>query len=280
MSTQTDGDPRKKPPVPRQNQPKKSEQSENIVEYLEESQPAPIKSARMPQPPELIAPPLFPPPTSDISESGNVVLNIQDDKSNEDSIIHTDIIPTQKFRHYHFKEIENELDRTFDLDHTNDSTILDIIVVYVKGQKILYTEAKTLCEQRLNALMIPAIFNTAICTILSLVLKDISFGATIVSILNGINALFLSLITYLKLDARAEAHRTSAYKFDKLQSFLEFNSGKVLFTLPNPENKAEYDIYQIMKKRFGKSKRRISLYCQNECVLNFPHFIARMYSPL
>ncbi|NBR61427.1 MAG: hypothetical protein EBT86_07220 [Actinobacteria bacterium] len=247
MSTQTDGDPRKKPPVPRQNQPKKSEQSENIVEYLEESQPAPIKSARMPQPPELIAPPLFPPPTSDISESGNVVLNIQDDKSNEDSIIHTDIIPTQKFRHYHFKEIENELDRTFDLDHTNDSTILDIIVVYVKGQKILYTEAKTLCEQRLNALMIPAIFNTAICTILSLVLKDISFGATIVSILNGINALFLSLITYLKLDARAEAHRTSAYKFDKLQSFLEFNSGKVLFTLPNPENKAEYDIYQIMK---------------------------------
>lgn len=153
----------------------------------------------------------------------------------------------KQYKHFGFKEIDDELDQTFGLEHTNDSTILDIIVVYVKGQKILYTEAKTLCEQRLNALMIPAIFNTAVCTILSLVLKDISFGATIVSVLNGINALFLALINYLKLDARAEAHRTAAYKFDKLQSYLEFNSGKVLFTLPKEENKAEYDIYQIMK---------------------------------
>lgn len=159
----------------------------------------------------------------------------------------SDTAEDKQFKHFRFKEIDNELDHTFGLEHTNDSTILDIIVVYVKGQKILYTEAKTLCEQRLNALMIPAIFNTAVCTILSLVLKDISFGATIVSVLNGINALFLALINYLKLDARAEAHRTAAYKFDKIQSFLEFNSGKVLFTLPKDENKAEYDIYQIMK---------------------------------
>ena len=36
-------------------------------------------------------------------------------------------------------------------------------------------------------------------------------------------------MNYLKLDAKAEAHRTSAYKFDKLQSYMEFNSGKILF---------------------------------------------------
>lgn len=187
------------------------------------------------------------PPIQSSDNQDNTVVKVNDESSVEGSIMSIEKDPTRKFRHYHFKEIDDELDRTFGLDHTNDSTILDIIVVYVKGQKILYTEAKTLCEQRLNALMIPAIFNTAICTILSLVLKDLVFGATIVSVLNGINALFLTLITYLKLDARAEAHRTSAYKFDKLQSFLEFNSGKVLFTTPNKDNKSEYDIYQIMK---------------------------------
>jgi hypothetical protein len=32
------------------------------------------------------------------------------------------------------------------------------------------------------------------------------------------------------LDAKAEAHRTSAYKFDKMQSQLEFASGKSMFT--------------------------------------------------
>jgi hypothetical protein len=232
----------------------------NVVEQPEQAQVkpeiSPIQPAKVP---ELREPPMPPEPVSsetvkDADENDREttdtivdVNDVNDDNALKGSIMSTDTNSLKKYRHYHFKEIDDELDRTFGLDHTNDSTILDIIVVYVKGQKILYTEAKTLCEQRLNALMIPAIFNTAICTILSLVLKDISFGATIVSVLNGINALFLSLITYLKLDARAEAHRTSAYKFDKLQSFLEFNSGKVLFTLPKEDNKSEYDIYQIMK---------------------------------
>jgi Na+/phosphate symporter len=51
-----------------------------------------------------------------------------------------------------------------------------------------------------------------------------------VSSLNGFNAFLLALISYLKLDAKSEAHRTSAYKFDKLQSQLEFSSGKSMFS--------------------------------------------------
>jgi hypothetical protein len=39
----------------------------------------------------------------------------------------------------------------------------------------------------------------------------------------------LAVINYLKLDARAEAHRTTAYKLDKLQNDLVFNSGRMLF---------------------------------------------------
>jgi hypothetical protein len=101
--------------------------------------------------------------------------------------------------------------------------------MYLKGQKILYTEAKTVCEQRMNYLMLPAIFITSLCTILSLVLKDQSYGPTLVSSLNGFNAFLLAVISYLKLDAKAEAHRTSAYKFDALQSQLEFSSGKSMF---------------------------------------------------
>jgi len=132
----------------------------------------------------------------------------------------------QKFS---FQEVETQFEDTYFEDIVNDSAILDVIAIYIKGQKILYTEAKTLCEQRLNYLMLPAIFNTAICTILSLVLKSYEFGPTIVSCLNGFNAFILALINYLKLDARAEAHRNSAYKFDKIQSQTVFNSGKVLF---------------------------------------------------
>jgi len=128
-----------------------------------------------------------------------------------------------------FKEVEDDFHKTYIGDDQNNSAILDMIAVYLKGQKLLYTEAKTLCEQRLNYLMLPAIFNTAVCTLLGLVLQNYQYGATIVSVLNGVNTFLLAVINYLKLDARAEAHRTSAYKFDKIQSGLVFSSGRVLF---------------------------------------------------
>ncbi len=130
---------------------------------------------------------------------------------------------------WNYKRVEEMLDIQYNSDYSNKSVICDIIAMYLKGQKILYTEAKTICEQRMNYLMLPAIFITSACTILSLVLKEYSYGSTIVSSLNGFNAFLLALISYLKLDAKSEAHRTSAYKFDKMQSELEFSSGKAMF---------------------------------------------------
>ena len=140
---------------------------------------------------------------------------------------------------------------SFNYKESNHSTICDIIGMYLKGQKILYTEAKTLCEQRLNYLMLPTICITAICSVISVVLKEYEFSSTIVSSLNGLNFFFLTLINYLKLDAKAEAHRVSAYKFDKLQSKMEFSSGKILFiaaearSLPGIIADIEKDVREI-----------------------------------
>jgi hypothetical protein len=147
---------------------------------------------------------------------------------------------------YGFTQVNKEIQDTYFIDKHNYSTILDILAMYLKGQKLLYTEAKTVCEQRLNLLMLPAILITAVCTILSLWLRNDNNGPTVVSCLNGFNAFLLALINYLKLDARAEAHRTSAYKFDKLQSRIEFCSGKVLFLDGEEETLAE--IIQSVEK--------------------------------
>lgn len=127
-----------------------------------------------------------------------------------------------------FTELDNYIQSTYNPPERNDSMICDILAMYLMGQKIIYTESKTYCEQRLHFLMLPAIFITSLCTILSLVLKDYGFGPIIVSSLNGGNAFLLALISYLKLDAKAEAHRTSAYKLDKLHSEVVFQSGKIL----------------------------------------------------
>jgi hypothetical protein len=130
---------------------------------------------------------------------------------------------------FSYQVVDQKLKDAFNYKEANASMICDIMSMYIKGQKILYTEAKTICEQRLNYLMLPTIIITAVCTVISVVLKEYDYSSTLVSALNGVNFLFLNLINYLKLDAKAEAHRVSAYKFDKIQSKLEFNSGKMLF---------------------------------------------------
>lgn len=144
---------------------------------------------------------------------------------------------------YKFSEVDKIIDSTYKYTESNNSLICDVIAMYLKGQRILYTEAKTHCEQRLHYLMIPTIVITAVCTVISTVLRDTVFGPTLVSSLNGFNFFLLALINYLKLDARAEAHRVSAYKFDKILSYVEFNSGRILF-----ETEASGELGEIIKK--------------------------------
>lgn len=150
-----------------------------------------------------------------------------------------------------FYEKAKEYLSSFQNQNTNISSIIDIVGTYVKGQRILYTEAKTLCEQRLSCLMIPSILFTVVCSIANLILKDYVYGNIITSCLNGFIAFILALVNYLKLDARSEAHRSSAYKYDKLLSYINFQSGKLFFLKKESEKfgeiiiKIERDIAEI-----------------------------------
>ena len=131
-----------------------------------------------------------------------------------------------------FKQATAPLSKTYNFEESLHSFTLDIICVYLKGQKLLYIEAKVYCEQYLYALMLPAILITAICSVISIALNTYTFGGIIVSCFTAINSFILSLITYLKLDAKAEAHKMTAYSFEKLQSICEFSSGRILFSDP------------------------------------------------
>ena len=128
-----------------------------------------------------------------------------------------------------FLRVMEELKENYNFENSITSTSLDILALYLKGQKILHIESKTLCEKRLNSLMLPAIFISSLCSVLNFVLKSFAYGDVIISALNVLNSFLMSMLSYLKLDAKAEAHKISAYKYQKLESFCEFNSGRVLF---------------------------------------------------
>ena len=181
----------------------------------------------------------------------NIITNIEPVAAPPQQPQQQDILAKLPQASFQFRDVDTMLKEAFNYKESNSSMICDIIAMYLKGQKILYTEAKTLCEQRLNYLMIPTIVITAVCTVIGVVLKEYSFSSTLVSSLNALNFFFLALINYLKLDAKAEAHRIAAYKFDKIQSKLEFNSGKILFIvgeakeLPKLINDTEKDVREI-----------------------------------
>ena len=127
-----------------------------------------------------------------------------------------------------YQMISDILKYTYNFEESITSTALDILGLYLKGQKILYTESKTLCEKRLHTLMLPAICISAISIVLSLLLTEYQISSIVLSLLSVINSIILSLVTYLKLDAKAEAHKISAYKYQKLESLCEFKSGRIL----------------------------------------------------
>ena len=131
-------------------------------------------------------------------------------------------------KRYTFKDVENEI-HDIHYDPVNEtSTALDIIASYLKCQKIIYMEASFYIDIKLNFFMLPALFLTAICSVLSSYVNLIVNGSIILASLNAFLTLLLSIINYMKLDAQSEAHKTSSHQYDKLQSSIEFFSGQTL----------------------------------------------------
>lgn len=108
------------------------------------------------------------------------------------------------------------------------SSAMDILASYVRGQKLVYMESKYFREQQLNKLMLPAIFLSSLATVSSTGINVVWWGSYAIAGLNACISFLLTIVSYMKLDAQAEAHKTTAHQYDKLQSVCEFSSGYYL----------------------------------------------------
>jgi hypothetical protein len=151
-----------------------------------------------------------------------------------------------------YNMVEDKLNTVYNNDRSISSTTLDILALYLNGEKILYIEAKTYCEQQLNFLMLPTILISVVASVLSLFLQGKAYGGITIAAMSAFNSFMLALISYLKLDAKAEAHKTSAYNYEKLESMCEFNSGKVLFF--NYDKKYVLGILEEVEKKVTEVK--------------------------
>jgi hypothetical protein len=125
---------------------------------------------------------------------------------------------TISYRKYTYQEIEERIQKNYFEDNQKYSSALDIVATYLKGQKLIYMESKTYCENKLYKLMLPSIFLSAVATVIATIMNDYFWGPYLIASLNGIISFLLAVVNYLKLDATAEAHKSSSHQYDKLQT--------------------------------------------------------------
>lgn len=169
---------------------------------------------------------------NDLDDSSNETTNATQNTINKQSTTrerHLHISSYQpKYKKLRYKEVEKQInDNYFEPRHTFSNS-LDIIASYLRGQKIIYMESKSHSEKRLNKLMMPAMTLSAVATVMALFAHSHYWGAIALSCVNATIGFILSVISFLKLDARAEAFKSASHQYDKLQSTVEFKSGSVL----------------------------------------------------
>lgn len=188
------------------------------------------------------------------------------DEHAEDASINSNHADTQNraFHKYTYKELEEFIDDNYFEKTHKYSSSLDILASYLKGQKLIYMESKAYCENQLNLLMMPSILLSTAASVLSTIVKDVYWGAYMIAGVNALISFLLALVNYFKLDAASEAHKMSAHQYDKLQTSIEFLSGKTLL-FSNSVNKkcktkkeGEMDIEAKMSEKLSDVEKKIN----------------------
>ena len=199
----------------------------------------------------IILPPGIIPESDDNSAENNSAENNSADNKFvlSDNIIDLSVNNVKKtYKKFTYKEVEDKILTNYFDDRTSWSSSLDIIGTYLRGQKLIYMESKSYCENKLNKLMMPSIFLSTAATVLSAIVKEYYWGAYLIAGVNGIIAFLLAIVNYLKLDAASEAHKITAHQYDKLQSKIEFLSGQTLLFNNIKRETIEQELESVKKK--------------------------------
>jgi hypothetical protein len=179
---------------------------------------------------------------SEPSDSEHADADIEGDSCHE-----TSVAGVVSYKKLSYIDVRDYINKSYEPDIVHRySAALDILASYIKGQKTIYMETRTHVVTLLNFLMIPALFISGLITVLQGYV-----GLYVLTSLSALVTFLLAIINYCKLEGAAEAHKTSAYQYDKLQSFIEFQSGQVLlFSNPILNN-------EILLRHCEKEKKNI-----------------------
>lgn len=155
-----------------------------------------------------------------------------------------------KFRKLTYEDVERSLDKhyTRELRLSNE---LDILITYLKGQKHLFNQAKHVTNQKFDFMMYPALFITAALTVVSPFMNSVGWSGWVVSILNAILTVVITINNFMKFQAVAAIFQTMSNQYDKLCISVEMTKNQFYFV----ENEKERTVLIIDKMK--ETEKRI-----------------------
>lgn len=156
--------------------------------------------------------------------------------SDSDTINDNPTIESKKkqYKKLTYKEVEESLNRHYPKE-LQISSELDILLTYLKGQRHIFNQASRVTLQKFNFLMFPALFITGSMTVLSPFLDTIGWSNLLVSVLNAILTIMITINNFMKWQAVAAIYLTISNQFDKLAVSVEMSRNQFLFVDDNKE---------------------------------------------
>ena len=159
--------------------------------------------------------------------------------------------PSSKYKKITYDEMEKIIINNYD-NENKYSNELDILITYLKGQKVLYTYSNRITRWKLNMLTIPSLVFTASIAIFSPFMQNFEWSIELICVLNGLITLLISLVNYLKLESSAEIYLNFANQYDKLETTMEFASNSIAFIEDEKEKK------QLVLKKLKEIEKKIT----------------------
>lgn len=206
------------------------------------------------------------PTDSDVFSDKTSISNDSDGPYSSDENNPNSRLNKNTYKRLSYNDVKYQVNKYYDLDTVHKySSALDILASYLKGQKIIYMEARSHTVGYLNLLMMPAIFITSLCSVAQSPLKRLEYGTYILSGLNAFLTFLLAVISFMKLDAAAQAYKISSHQYDSLQTYVEFQSGQVLL-FSNNELYTNNDYNKYKKSKLKCRRKLSSIHTRNNSV--------------
>ena len=200
------------------------------------------------------------------SDSPITMSNNNSDDENDDE----EKEPSSKYKKISYDEMEKIITNYYD-NENKYSNELDILITYLKGQKVLYTYSNRITRWKLNMLTIPSLVFTASIAIFSPFMQNYEWSIELICVLNGLITLLISLVNYLKLESTAEIYLNFANQYDKLETSMEFTSNSIAF-IENEKEKKELVLKKMkeIEKKITDMKETNNILIPGELKILFP----------